>query len=119
MRVLVVEDEQDGQQVVAGILEISQIEWDLASTAEEGMQLLEHSQYDACIIDLALPGMNGFDLVSHIRNSPPIAHLPCIAYTAYHTSKVRKDAMDVGFDAYFEKPLPQQILVDTLHRLID
>lgn len=117
-RILVVEDERDGQAVVAGILERTQIACDLATTAEEAVRLLTEWTYDAALIDLALPGMNGFDLVQHIRRNPATAQLPCIAYTAYHTSKVRQDAIDSGFNVYFEKPLRGEILIKTLQRIM-
>lgn len=117
-RILVVEDEHDGQQVVAGILAYADYACDLATTAEEAVHLLKQWTYDAAIIDLALPGMNGFDLIQHIRKKSDTAHLPCIAYTAFHTSKVRQEAIGLGFNAYFEKPVRGEVLIQTLERML-
>ncbi|RMG74833.1 MAG: response regulator, partial [Chloroflexi bacterium] len=75
--------------------------------------------YNAAVIDLALPGMNGFDLIRRIRQHQRYANLPCIAYTAYHSSKVRYEAKESGFDAYLEKPLDRKLLITTLKELID
>lgn len=119
IRVLVVEDEVDGGDVVAGILGQHDILTDIAITAEDALQLLEGNQYDAAVIDLALPGMSGFDLVQRIRQHERYAALPCIAYTAYHSSKVRYEAKESGFDAYLEKPLDRKLLITTLHELLD
>lgn len=119
VRVLVVEDEADGSDVVVGILAHHNMQADVAVTAEDALQLLEQQDYNAAVIDLALPGMNGFDLIRRIRQHQRYANLPCIAYTAYHSSKVRYEAKESGFDAYLEKPLDRKLLITTLKELID
>lgn len=119
IRVLVVEDEIDGGDVVAGILEHHNFVADVVMTAEEALQRLDASDYNAAVIDLALPGMSGFDLIQRIRNHNRCSMLPCIAYTAYHSSKVRYEAKESGFDAYLEKPLDRKLLISTLKELLD
>jgi CheY-like chemotaxis protein len=106
-RILVVEDDPDGQAVVAHILEYMNIIIDTAADAEQAEQYLFNQgiRYTAVIIDLALPGKDGWELLAEIRENPQTAHLPCIAVTAYHTSKLREEAITFGFDAYFAKPL--------------
>lgn len=106
-RILVVEDDPDGQEVVATILERLNIPIDIASDAAEAEQYLfaPDSRYSAIIIDLALPGKNGWELLSDIRSDTRTTDIPCIAVTAYHNSKVREEALTVGFDAYFAKPI--------------
>src|SRR5262249_35000866 len=103
--ILVVEDEPDGQTVVAGILKYFHIKVTTVGSAEEALKTLANNTYKAVVIDLMLPGMNGLSLVQTIRETAPIAALPCVAITAYHTSAVKQQALDSGFDAYFSKPL--------------
>src|SRR5579859_1289304 len=104
MRILVVEDEPDGQEVFAEVLTNSNMTADLALTAEEALTYLAQNDYSGVVIDLALPGMDGWGLLKVIRNNPVTAQLPCIAVTAYHTSKVKQQAIQSGFDGYFAKP---------------
>jgi CheY-like chemotaxis protein len=106
-RILVVEDDPDGQQVMATILQHLNIPIDVASDSTEAEQLLFHSDttYDAVILDLALPGKDGWQLLSEILSNPRTANLPCIAVTGYHSSKLREDALVAGFRAYFSKPI--------------
>jgi two-component system cell cycle response regulator len=118
-KVLVVEDEPDGQMVVAGLLNYFNIPVEAVGTAEEALASLEATRYNLAIIDLALPGMDGVTLLHAIRANPSIAAMPCVAITAYHTSAVRQQMIDTGFDAYFPKPLDDTTFVRELSRLIE
>ncbi len=105
--ILIVEDDADGQALVAHICEFLKIEHDLANDAERAVQLIydEGRDYGVIIIDLALPGADGWQLLAHIRQQPATATTTCIAITGYHTSRTREEALQAGFDAYFAKPL--------------
>lgn len=103
--VLIVEDDPDGQELIARILMRAAISVEIAGTAEDALQLIAPEEHVAIIIDLALPGMDGFELLSHIRQDSALAALPCIAVTAYHTPALKQRVMNEGFDAYFPKPL--------------
>jgi CheY-like chemotaxis protein len=116
--VLVVEDEPDGQDVVAQILELYKISTDAVETAEDALAQLEQTKYTAAIIDLNLPAMDGVELVRQIRAHAVLNSLPCIAITAYHTSAVKQQALASGFDAYFAKPLDDTAFVRELERVV-
>jgi two-component system cell cycle response regulator DivK len=105
--ILVVEDDPDGQAVVAHILSYMQIPHDVVGTAEHAINYLfrQGITYRAVIIDLALPGKDGWSLLSDIQRNPATRTLPCIAITAYHTSALREQALRAGFTAYFSKPI--------------
>ncbi|RMG79518.1 MAG: response regulator [Chloroflexi bacterium] len=116
--ILVVEDEPDGREVIAAILGYYNVTVDVASHAEEALKLLAENQYTAAVIDLALPGMDGIRLINEIRNNPTTAHLPCVAITAFHSSQVRREALQAGFDGYFPKPLDDTSFVRGLDSVI-
>ncbi len=118
--ILVVEDDPDGQEVVATILEHLNLSIDVANNVEDAEKLLFHSssKYQAAILDLALPDKNGWDLLAEILNNPETANLPCIAVTAYHTSKLREDAIKAGFTAYFAKPIDATSFARRLEELM-
>lgn len=120
-RLLVVEDEVDSANVVEMILNAAQIDTDVTSNAEEALdQVLSHpDKYAAIIIDLALPGMDGFALMKAIRATASVKHLRLIAVTAFHTPELRSRAIKAGFDAYVPKPLDTTLFVGTLERLLN
>lgn len=118
--VLVVEDDPDGQAVVAHVLEYMRINIDVVSDAEQASHLLfeEGRRYSAIIIDLALPGKDGWQLLAEIQQNPATASIPCIAVTAYHTAKLREEAITNGFVAYFAKPLEATAFARQLEALL-
>jgi CheY-like chemotaxis protein len=116
--VLIVEDEIDGQEVVREILNYFNISTDAVGTAEDALHMLGEGTYTAAIIDLGLPGMNGMELLSTIRQNPAMQHIPCIAITAYHSSQLKREVLEAGFDAYFPKPLDDTSFVRQLDHII-
>lgn len=70
------------------------------------------------IIDLALPGKDGWELLTEIIKNPATTYLPCIAVTAHHTSKLREETIRAGFVAYFPKPIDATVLGRELDSLI-
>jgi CheY-like chemotaxis protein len=93
---------------------------DTADNAEQATQLLfqKGNKYNAVIIDLALPGKDGWELLANIIEHPTTNQLPCIAVTAHHTSKLREDTIRAGFAAYFPKPIDGTALGRQLESLI-
>jgi CheY-like chemotaxis protein len=121
-RILVVEDDPDGQEVVATILEHLNLSIDAVDNVQDAEQLLFGESavhnYNAAIIDLALPGKNGWELLAAILENPKTAEMPCIAVTAYHTSKLREEAIRAGFTAYFAKPIDATSFARRLEELL-
>jgi two-component system, sensor histidine kinase and response regulator len=117
--ILVVEDEKDGQEIASNLLGYFGVVTDLASSAEEALDLLDSSPYTAAVIDLMLPGMDGFELSRIIRANPYIANLPCIAVTAYHSSTIRKQALEAGYNGFYPKPLDYEGFIEELRRIIE
>jgi len=116
--ILVVEDEPDGQMVVSRLLKNFNITTDAVGTGEDALAALQSRAYTAAIVDLALPGMDGLEVVQTIKENPDTAALPCIAMTAYHTSKVKEQALEAGFDAYFSKPLDDTAFIREIERIV-
>ena len=105
--ILIVEDDPDGQALVSHVVSHLNVPHEVVGNAEKALQRLFQAgqSFQAVIIDLALPGKDGWELLADIRNNPATAGLTCVAVTAFHTSKTREDALQAGFDAYFAKPL--------------
>jgi len=108
-QVLVVEDEADGLDVIIRVLSAKGLDTLPFDNAETALDVLTNQpeRFRVAIIDLALPGIDGFELMHLIRNNPALANIVLIAITAYHTPELRVKALESGFDAYYEKPLNQ------------
>lgn len=103
---LVVEDDPDGQEVVSRMLKYHRIPISVVGTAEDALETLQaENDITGCIIDLHLPGMDGWSLLKAIKADAATADLPCVAVTAYHSEEVAVHAIEAGFASYFPKPL--------------
>jgi len=118
--ILIVEDDPDGQALVEHIVNYMRFDCDVAGDAENAEQLLFHSDtvYSAIIVDLGLPGKSGWELLQVIREHPKTMNSTCIAVTAFHTSKTREEALRLGFDAYFSKPIDANMLALELEKIL-
>ena len=117
--ILVIEDDMDSQEMVATVLRHMNFRVDTADDGDDASQMLRQgTAYNAVVIDLALPGKDGFQLLQEILDNPNTENLPCIAVTAFHNSKLREDALKAGFTAYFPKPLDATILGRELESII-
>ncbi|MEQ8677818.1 MAG: response regulator [Aggregatilineales bacterium] len=116
--VLIVEDDPDGQEILGRMLFRAEIPVELTGTAEDALQLLSAEDHCAIVIDLALPGMDGFALLQQIRANPQFNEFPCIAITAFHTPTLKQRVMRDGFDGYFAKPLDDRRLIEKLNQIL-
>ena len=116
--VLVVEDDPDGQEVVARMLKQVKVDVDVIGTAEDAWEMLKVGNYAGAIIDLALPGQDGFQLLNAIRGDAQLKGLRCIAVTAFHTPELKHDALHHGFDGYFAKPLNRTLFLGAVEDII-
>ena len=119
-RVLVVEDEPDGAEVVELLLNSVNMPSVVATTAEEALGYLQEADhgFSAIVTDLALPGMDGFELLRTLQKDPALTNVPLMAITAFHTPELRAKALKAGFNAYLPKPLDSSLFLNTLDELI-
>ncbi len=118
-KVLVIEDEDDSMEFVQGLLEHHGIESIGASSGEEALEALKTMQPTLLIVDLALPGLDGWELLKRFKAHPVLRDVPRVAITAYHTPEVAEQAIEAGFDAYFAKPLDATSFVRELEAIVN
>ncbi|MBC7869468.1 MAG: response regulator [Chitinophagaceae bacterium] len=117
-KVLVVEDEADSMELVQELFHHYGIHSIGATSGEEALQILETETPTLIIIDLALPGIDGWGLLAALKNKRSLSHIPRVAITAYHTAEVANQAIEKGFDAYFSKPLDATSFVRELQGIV-
>ncbi len=90
--------------------------------AMDGMEALEHvakEAIDLVLLDVVLPGMDGFEVCRRIRTSANTAAIPIIMISAKASEEDRAQALRVGADAYFQKPLGLSELISAVDNLLD
>ena len=116
--VLVIEDENDSLEFVQGLLEHHGINSIGVSSGEQALDAVREIHPNLIIIDLALPGLNGWEMLNHFKGMPALKQVPLVAITAYHTAELAEQAIEAGFDAYFAKPLDATSFVRELEGII-
>ncbi|RMF78074.1 MAG: response regulator [Chloroflexi bacterium] len=104
LNVLVIEDDADAMNLVVTLVEQFGHTAYTAENGEVALDMLEQYDFDAFVVDIALPGIDGWGIIQAIRRNPVTAQTPSIAITAFHDSAVEERALSAGFDAYFPKP---------------
>lgn len=107
-RILIIEDETTIAQLERDYFELNGFHVDLCHTGDEGLQLALHGDYSLIIVDLQLPGMNGFDLCSQIRQTKEVPIL-IVSAKKEEIDKIR--AFNLGADDYITKPFSPSELV--------
>ncbi|HYK21100.1 MAG TPA: ATP-binding protein [Pyrinomonadaceae bacterium] len=106
LRVLVVDDEQDTRELVAAVLTARGAEVVPVSSATEALGQMERQRFDLLISDIGMPEMNGYDLISRIRQlgEEHGGRTPAVALTAYAGIDDRKRALALGYEMHMPKP---------------
>lgn len=116
MRILVVEDDKQTIQFIAKGLRQEGFAVDLASNGEDGLHLGLTEPYDAAVIDIMLPKMDGLTLIDELRSKK--VHTPVIVLSAKSSVDDRIKGLQAGGDDYLVKPFAFSELVARLHALI-
>jgi two-component system, cell cycle response regulator DivK len=103
--VLVVEDNPKNLKLIKAVLEFSGFEVIEAVSGEEGVRLAGEASPDLILMDLQLPGIDGFAALELIRGHTPTAHIPVVALTAFAMRRDRERVLTAGFSGYLEKPI--------------
>jgi PAS domain S-box-containing protein len=114
LRLLVVDDNLDAADSLQMILTLSGHEVAVAYAGLEGVQAALESKPDAMIVDLGLPGMNGYEIAERVRKTPELRDAVLIAMTGYGQEEDRRRSTEAGFDYHFVKPADPQRLEEVL-----
>jgi len=119
-RLLVAEDDPTVRQVLGLLLHKSNYEADFAESGEQVIELWENRQYDLILMDVQMPGMNGFEATAVIREKERTrgGHIPIVAMTAHALKEDEDRCLAAGMDDYISKPIDfkksLQIIADML-----
>lgn len=118
MSILVVEDNEANRELIREYLEAHGHEVAVAEDGHEGVRLADQVGPKVILLDIQMPGMNGFAVARRLRQDPRWAEVPIVALTAYAMQGDRERVLEAGFDSYLAKPLNlQQLLQEVEHWL--
>ena len=118
IRVLLVEDNQTNQTLAVEILKGQGIDTIVAATGSRALELVETQTFDAVLMDVGLPDMDGYEVTGLIRRSGGKSKIPVIAMTANALARDRAKGLEAGMDAYITKPVDADALFTVLSNLL-
>ena len=110
-RVLVIEDHEDNRRILRDLLTSAGYEPIEAVTGEEGVTLAETHHPDLILMDIQLPGLDGYEATRRIKANPALRQIPVIAVTSYALRGDEVKAKEAGCDAYVTKPFSPRALL--------
>lgn len=116
--VMVVEDDEKSRRLLADVLRHRGYEVAAFESGEAALRVAAALSPRAALVDIQLPGMNGFDVLVGLRALCGNARLPVLAVTASAMDHDRRRILASGFDAYVAKPVNIRQLLETLDALV-
>jgi CheY-like chemotaxis protein len=115
LTIALVDDNADAAKPLAMLLELSGHRPVVFPTAEALLPCIREVAPDACVIDIGLPGMDGYALARQLRSLPELEQTTLVALTGYGTETDRQRAAQAGFDQHFTKPVTFAALLTCLN----
>ncbi len=104
-QVLLIEDNDDGREMMAMMLEAQQYRVVSAIDGLEGLRKAAESRPDIALVDIGLPGIDGYEVARRMRADPATSGVRLVALTGYGQEGDRERALAAGFDAHLVKPV--------------
>lgn len=117
-RLLIVEDNIVNQAVAEGILEAEGAMTAIAGNGREAVEMLRSAAYDAVLMDLQMPEMDGYSATKAIRGELGLTRMPIIALTAHALPEERRRCLEAGMDEHLSKPVDPHLLIETVESLV-
>jgi len=109
--ILVIDDQEDNRRILRDLLTNSGFEVIEAVTGEEGVTLAEARAPDLILMDIQLPGIDGYEATRQIKAKPALRATPLIVVTSYALSGDDVKAFAAGADAYVSKPFSPRAML--------
>ena len=117
-RILLVEDNEINQQVASEILAAVGVSVTLANNGQEAVQAVSGNDFDAVLMDVQMPVMDGYEATRRLRQDPRFQTLPIIAMTAHAMAGDREKSLAAGMDDHVTKPIDPEALFRTLEHYV-
>ena len=117
-RILVIEDQEDNRRILCDLLTTRGYEIIEATTGLDGVSIAEKERPDLILMDIQLPGIDGYEAARRIKANPILHQIPIIAVTSYALSGDDAQALEAGCDAYVAKPFSPRALLAKIREYV-
>jgi CheY-like chemotaxis protein len=117
-KILYIEDTENNRILVSRYLERKGYQVLTAEHADDGLALAAREQPDLILMDMGLPGLDGWDATRRLKADPQVKHIPVIALTAHVMQGDREKALAAGCDDYDTKPFQFARLLGKIEALL-
>ncbi len=117
-RILLVEDNTINQQVALEIIRDAGLAVDTAANGVDALEKMRANTYDAVLMDIQMPEMDGYETTRAVRSDPALSNVPVIAMTAHAMKGDRERCISAGMDDYVSKPINSTALLMCLDKWI-
>ncbi|HLY99071.1 MAG TPA: response regulator, partial [Candidatus Angelobacter sp.] len=115
-KILIAEDNPVNMELMREILGTSRYEIIEVENGHQALAKIEELSPSLVLLDINMPGMDGFAVIHNLRKDPRFLKLPVIALTAYAMKDDRNKMIAAGFDSYISKPIDALLLVKEIER---
>ena len=117
LRILVVDDNVDAAQTLGMLLETAGHKVTVEHSAQGALARAGEGRFDIILLDIGLPDMSGHELAGALQQLPNCAGCALVAVSGYGQEQDRRLSREAGFDAHLVKPVPPDLLADTIARV--
>jgi two-component system, cell cycle response regulator DivK len=115
-RILVAEDNAVNLELLREMLEGLRCEVVEATNGEQALAKVEETEPDLILLDINMPKMNGYDVLTRVRQNRKFSAVPILAVTAYAMKEDQQKVLEAGFNGYLPKPIDKTRLLGELRR---
>lgn len=108
--VLLVDDDPHSQAVFELVMKYYAMPFNIVGDAETALDYLKNNTPDVVLMDIFLPGLDGYQALDRIRGGALAPHSRIIATTAYYTRDTEQEVLARGFDGYVAKPFDKNLI---------
>lgn len=117
-RILLIEDNEQNRYMVTFLLQASGHVVTHAGSGPEGIELAKGMKPDLILLDIQLPGMDGYAVAQVLKSDPASRSIPIIAVTSFAMLGDKEKALAAGADGYMEKPINPESFVSEIERFL-
>jgi two-component system cell cycle response regulator len=117
-RVLIVDDERVNRQLLTIMLEPEGYELSSATSGDEALAAVARQVPDLIVLDIMMPGMNGYVVTARLKANPATRHVPVVLLSALHDRNSRAHGMGAGADGFLPKPVDRRELCDLVRAML-
>jgi CheY-like chemotaxis protein len=118
MKALIVEDDPDARKVLSLILKLDGYQIHSAGGGQEALDVLAGIVPDVILLDVMMPGMDGYAVCQLVRSNPAVRHVPVVMLSGKADPESVARGMEVGADEYLAKPITPSNLTTQLKKVL-